>query len=385
MKTTTTTNHSPLTTPFFHNRHLLGIVPGTETVKVYGDTREEITVTVDPDEMVALGLSSARISELIAASDSKVPAGALRTARRDVFMEVDDGLDSQARVAEIPLLRSESGAIVTLGDLAQIKKEWHEPPHAVAFSDGARAVLVAVRVEDNIRVDSWAKAAREVISQFRGQAGAGIVVEITFDQSTYTKARLESLSGNLLAGAAVVVFVVLVGMGWRAALIVGAALPLSAAFALFGLTLFGQQIHQMTVFGMIIAIGLLIDNAIVVTDEVRKQLLRGLNRAQAMTQSVRHLFTPLVASTVSTIFGFMPIFLLPGNVGDFVGPIAISVILALVGSLVVSLTVIAALAAHFVNATQASLVVRCSKIWKSYPCACVMTNANAVPSTVSAR
>lgn len=138
-------------------------------------------------------------------------------------------------------------------------------------------------------------------------------------------------------------------MGWRAALVVGAALPLSAGATLFGLDVAGQQLHQMSIFGMIIAIGLLIDNAIVMTDEVRHRLAAGLTPDAAAEAAVRHLFAPLAASTFTTILGFMPIFLLPGNVGDFVGPIAIAVIFALIASFTIALTMIPALAARFVR------------------------------------
>ena len=105
-------------------------------------------------------------------------------------------------------------------------------------------------------------------------------------------------------------------MGRRAALIVGSALPLTFAM-LFGLSLLGVQIHQMSVFGMIIALGLLIDNAIVMVDEVRARIHRGPRPAQAMTDSVVYL-RPLFASTLTTVLGFAPILLLSGAIGDFI-------------------------------------------------------------------
>ncbi len=149
-------------------------------------------------------------------------------------------------------------------------------------------------------------------------------------------------------GSLVVVLVVLFFMGIKASLIVGLALPLCAAFAIFSLNFFNQQIHQMSIFGIIIAIGLLIDNAIVVTDEIRLNLQNlSLTRLGVLKKSIRHLFSPLLASTLTTILGFMPIFLLNGNIGDFIGSIAISVVMALVGSLAISLTIIAALAARY--------------------------------------
>lgn len=322
-------------------------LPGTENVRLFGETEEEVTVTVDPGELAALGLSTSDVSALIAAADAKMPAGVLRTDRRDLLMEVEGELNSIRRIAEIPLASNGSGGLIKLGDIAEVNKNWLDPPQDIAYADGSRAVLVAARVETGVRIDLWAEAARDLIASFDREMHKGMSVEVAFDQSRYTAERLSRLGGDLAAGSAVVVLVVLIGMGWRAALIVGAALPLSAAFILFGLTFFGQQIHQMTIFGMIIAIGLLIDNAIVVTDEVRKRLRQALAPREAMAAAVRHLFNPLLASTLTTILGFMPIFLLPGNVGDFVSPIAISVVLALSGSFLISMTIIAALAAVF--------------------------------------
>ena len=103
----------------------------------------------------------------------------------------------------------------------------------------------------------------------------------------------------------------------------------------------------MSIFGLIIAIGLLIDNAVVITDEVRQQRALGLAPDEAAPAAVAYLFTPLAASSFTTILGFMPIFLLSGNIGDFVGPIAVSVNLALAVSFALSMTLIPALAARF--------------------------------------
>ncbi len=122
------------------------------------------------------------------------------------------------------------------------------------------------------------------------------------------------------------------------------ALPLSAGATLFGLGAFGEQIHQMSIFGMIVAIGLLIDNAIVTTDNVVARRRAGASATEAVSGAIQHLFSSLFASTFTTVLGFLPIFLLPGNVGDFVGPIAIAVVLALIASFALAMSVIPALA-----------------------------------------
>ena len=148
-------------------------------------------------------------------------------------------------------------------------------------------------------------------------------------------------------GSLVVVLVILVMMGWRSALLVGSALPLVSAMVLFAMQLLGIPLHQMSIFGLIVAIGLLIDNAIVVVDDVTTKIRGGAARAIAISDTVGHLFVPLLGSTLTTVLAFLPIFLLPGSVGEFVGTIATTVILALIFSFLVSMTVIPSLTGIF--------------------------------------
>ena len=328
-------------------------VPGAERVNVYGDTEEEITITLDRGELAAQGLSAQQVAARIAAADPKNAAGALRGDNRDLFLEVGGELDSVARIRNLVVREGSAGRQLRLGDVASVEKSWREPPDSYAYLNGQRIVFVASASAENVRIDRWQAQADVVLAEFEAGLDDGIAVDVLFRQNEYTEERLSSLSNNLLLGAGVVMLVVFFGLGWRAALIVGAALPLSASATLFGLTFFDQQIHQMSIFGMIIAIGLLIDNAIVVTDEIQRRLSRGEDRGEAVARSVAHLFVPLLASTVTTVLGFMPIFLLPGNTGDFVGPIAISVVLALLASFLISMTIIAALAGRYVKRGEA--------------------------------
>jgi len=323
-------------------------LPGTDNVRVFGAPDEEVSVTVDAAELSSLGLSAAEVAARISRGDTKLPAGALRNADHDLFIEVDGEFRTVERVRRIPIVNA-GGRVVTVGDIADVRKDWQDPPADIAYRDGKRSILIAAQTRRDIRVDNWAGTARSMISDFASDSAAGVDVDVVFDQSTYTEERLSTLSGNLLAGAALVALIVFIGMGWRAAIIVGSALPLSAALTVFGLSVAGQQIHQMSIFGMIIAIGLLIDNAIVMTDEVKKKLDAGAERRDAVRMALSHLFVPLLASTLTTMLGFMPVFLLPGAMGDFVGPIAISVVLALAASFFIAVSIIPALAGLFLR------------------------------------
>ncbi|MFC4700976.1 efflux RND transporter permease subunit [Glaciecola siphonariae] len=322
-------------------------VPGTELVRVYGEPQEEITVTLDAQQLALTGMSLQQVSERIRSADAKLPAGVLYNAQRDIRVQVAEPLESVSIVANTPIV-TDNGDFLRLDDIAHIKRTERQPAQNIALLNGERTIFVALRMQTTVRVDQWTESIVSKAQQFNNEFAGSVRADIIFEQNKYTEQRLSELSNNLLLGSVVVMFVVLFFMGAKAAWIVGLALPLCAAFAIFSLSFFNQQIHQMSIFGIIIAIGLLIDNAIVITDEIRLNLQNtSMSRLAVLQKSIKHLFAPLLASTLTTILGFMPVFLLNGNIGDFIGGIAISVVMALVGSLAISLTVIAALAARY--------------------------------------
>jgi multidrug efflux pump subunit AcrB len=323
-------------------------VPGTELVRIYGELDEEIQVTIDPQQLTSSGLSISQASDLIAAADPKIPAGMMYSTEQNMRMQVAQELDSVATIRDLPLRATEQGGYLRLGDIATVERGARFPVNEIGLVNGQQVIFVASRMQTTLRVDTWTTNAKEIVDKFNSQYGGTVEANIVFEQNIYTQTRLSELTINLLLGSLVVMAVVFIFMGIKASWIVGLSLPLCAAFAIFSLSFFDEQIHQMSIFGIIIAIGLLIDNAIVITDEIRSKLTNpDISRIDALTKSIQHLFVPLLASTLTTILGFMPIFLLSGNIGDFIGPIAISVVMALIGSLFISMTIIAALAARF--------------------------------------
>ena len=325
----------------------LRAVPGTELVRIYGGAHEEITVLLEPDKIEAAGLTVPAVAFKASTSDARRPAGAVRTDDSTLLLEVDGALDTLERVRRLPLAADENGSLLRLGDFAEVRRGVRDPAQQIGMIDGDRAILVAARTAQEIQIDDWAAASLDMVEAFDERLGGPIERVTVFDQSTYTNARLLELASNLLLGAGVILFVVLLTMGWRQSLLVGLALPLTVAATLFGVLLLGGEIHQMSIFGMIIALGLLIDNAIVVVDEVRKRREQGMSPTKAVLETSSHLVGPLFASSLTTVLAFAPIVLLPGAAGDFVGYIGVSVILAITSSFFISMTIIAALAGRF--------------------------------------
>ena len=317
-------------------------VPGTEELELFGDPKEEIIVQIEPDQLAARGLSAADLSRQILASDAKVSAGQIRGQRGDLVLEIEGELDSITRIANTPIQYGESGLIVRLGDIAEVKKGIAEPPESAAVIDGDRGIAIGVLVREKYRIDHWARLVEQALDDFARELPEGIGLVQVFNQNRYVQQRLAGLTLNMLLGGTAVFLVVLLMMGWRNAMVVGAALPLSALMVLAGLRFLEIPIHQMSVTGLIIALGLLIDNAIVIVDDVSANLRLGWSHARAVGRSVRHLFVPLLGSTVTTALAFGPIALMPGSAGEFVGSIAISVIIAIFSSFLLAMTVVPA-------------------------------------------
>ena len=319
-------------------------LPGTDSVELFGEPDEEIQVAISQADLLALGISAQGLSQQIAASDAKVSTGELQGSSTELLFELDSALDSLDRIRAIPIRVGAAGQIAQLGDIANVSKGVQTPVSDLALVAGKQAIVVAATVESDYRVDQWAQRARDVLTDFKADLSDGLDLRVVLDQSRYVQQRLNGVIGNLLLSSVLVIGISLVVLGWRSALIVGVALPLSTLMVFGSMNVLGIPLHQMSVTGLIIALGLLIDNAIVVVDEVRVHLQSGSHPAQAVGETVKHLAVPLLASTLTTVLAFVPIATSPGGTGEFIGTIGSTVILALLSSLTLSLTVIAALA-----------------------------------------
>ncbi len=319
-------------------------VPGTKLVSVVGRPDEEVLVRLDPMRTAALGLTPDGIAAAISASDAKVRSGRMTGTGADLLLDVTGDIEMLDRVREVVVAGDGQGTTVRLGDLAEISRGPREPADAHALSDGREAILLSVMVSDGLRIDQWMSWMQDELSDFTKTLPASIEAVQIFDQSEYTGERLRDVALNMAIGVALVVAVLFVTLGLRAALVVALVLPLVSLATIASMNFIGLPLHQMSVTGLIVALGLLVDAAIVMADEVRQRLGRGLPRVEAVGGAVRRLTVPLLASTVTTALSFVPMMLLPGPAGDFVGSIAISVVLMLVWSFVIAVVITPALA-----------------------------------------
>lgn len=318
---------------------------GTKFVELFGEPREEIRVEIDEAALAARGLSLEQVAGALQAADVKIASGRASGAGTDMLIELTGDFDSMERIRDVIVNTSPSGSATLISDLGRVYKAAVSPPPAMALAQGRPAILVGVVMESGRQVDVWSDSFRALLEEYRGEAPAGLNLELTYDQSTYTRTRLAEVGQNLAMGVALVILVLLFTLGWRAALVVAIILPLCGLISITVMERTGMALHQMSITGLIVALGLLVDGSIVMTDEIRKRLLQGHSGFEAIGGAVSRLRIPLIASAATTVLAFLPMAIVPGPAGDFLGSIATAVIIMLIASTVLALVITPVLAA----------------------------------------
>jgi multidrug efflux pump subunit AcrB len=328
----------------------LRTLTGAKAVDVWGLPAEEVLVALDPARAAALGLSASEVASAVAAGDAKAQAGRLTGPGTEVVLDLAGDIAGLDRVREIVLREGSQGSVLRVGDVAEVTRGPRPPRDALALVDGREAILIGVRIEEGLRVDLWMEGLQAKVAAFADTLPGSLEVRQVFDQAVYTADRLSDVAVNMAIGMALVIGVLFLTLGARAALVVALVLPLVTLATLGTMRFIGLPLHQMSVTGLIVALGLLVDAAIVMTDEIQTRLSEGLDRRQAVSAAVRRLAVPLLASTLTTVLSFVPMILLPGGAGDFISAIAIAVVLMLSWSLIVALTITPAMAGWWLSA-----------------------------------
>ncbi|MEZ9893076.1 efflux RND transporter permease subunit [Vibrio lentus] len=322
----------------------LRTLSGTEFVDEYGMLQEEIQISLRTADAAALGRSSANIAESLEGADAKNSAGELVSAYSRFGLEIKSELDSIERIKQVPIATDSNGHIIRMEDIASVKRGEKTPQDQIAIIDGEPGVIVAARMHPDLRVDNWTSRANALISRFEQELPSNIQVNVLFNQQGYTETRLDDLGKSLMIGFGLILIVLFVTLGVRAAILVAISLPLTSLLTLSIMKMTGVPINQMSVTGLIVALGIMVDNAVVMVDTIQAYRLKGQQRAEATMNALKHLWVPLLGSTLTTVLAFAPIILMPGASGEFVGGIAITVSFSLIGSYIISHTLIAGLA-----------------------------------------
>ena len=323
-------------------------VPDIGRIDLLADPGETLEIAIEPARLREFGISTDHIASQIHAANQVVPGGTLKVGERNLVLRASTDLTSLEELAALPIHLG-NGALLPLSEIAEIRLRPAEPATERLWHDGRPAVGLGIIIPENrLNAVRFGRQVRARVASLQPEY-APLVIEEMFYQPAWVEARLSELGRSLLLGVLIVAGVLLAFMGLRLGLIVAGLLPLVTLTGLALYAMGGGVLHQMAVAGMVIALGMLVDNAIVMVENLQWHLDRGKTPAQAAAAAVRELAGPLAAATGTTLAAFSPLLLAAGDTADFTRAIPIMVMLILVVSYFYAI---------FVTPSMASLVLQ---------------------------
>lgn len=321
-------------------------------VDLYGVQDERIWLRFDRAVLAQLGLDPRTVLDSIAQQNQILPSGTLFTedGMRHA-LEPSGDLRDIADLEAVPI-RTPSGSLVYVRDLVEVERGYVDPPRRPVLFDGRAAVVLAVAMRSNVDIKAFGRQIDALLERERAEMPVGMTLETITHQPPIVAASVAEATSNLGQTLLTVLIVVMLFLGLRAGAIVGTIVPLTICLTLVGMLLFEIPLHRVSIAAVIIALGLLVDNGVVITEDIKKRIDGGDPRLDAALAASRTLAVPLLTSTLTTIFAFLPLVLAPDATGEFLRALAQVVAITLLASWLLSITVTPLFCVHFLPESE---------------------------------
>jgi len=336
-------------------------VPDMGRVELLGDPGEALEVSPISERLIEFGTDFDQLAAAIHRAHQIIPGGSLRADDRSLVLRAQTDYQTLQALAALPIAGA-NGSLLPLGELADIRLRPAEPATERVWYQGQPAIALGIVIPENrLNAVRFGEQLRAHLDELRPHY-APLQIEEMFYQPYWVERRLGELGRSLLLGVLIVALVLLLAMGARTGMIVALLLPLVTFSSLAVYAIGGGVLHQMAVAGMVIALGMLVDNAIVMVENLQWHLDRGKPPAQAAATAVRELAGPLAAATGTTLAAFTPLLLSSGDTADFTRAIPIMVVLILVVSYLYAVFVTPNMAAAWLRPNSAGDPPRLERI-----------------------
>lgn len=324
-------------------RGQLQSVPGMRISLPYGGASRQVMVDLDPDALHAFGLSASEVSTIVGQQNLTLPSGTLREGGRELPVEINASPETVSAFLDIPL-RSVEGRTVLLRDVANVR-DGEAVSTNIARLDGQNAVMISILKLGNASTVDIIDGVLERLPEIRASAPEGMNIEPIFDQSVFVRAAVKGVEHEIVLVGALVAGVVLLFLGsWRSTLIVLTSIPLALLCSIIGLRLIGETFNLMTLGGLALAIGILVDNSLVEIENIKRHIAMGKDVRTSILDGANEVAFPEFVSTISICIVFLPIFLLTGTAADVFRPLALAVVFAMLASYLLARTLVPTLA-----------------------------------------
>ena len=326
----------------------ISTLPLVARVDLYGIQEERIWIELDPVFMSQVGIDPTTIVRTITSQNVVMSGGTVNAAGQRIVIEPSGDFQSIEDLENLAI-ETNSGGLLYLQDLASIKRGYVDPPTSPAYYNGQPAIVLGVSMVASSNVVELGNQVTAELASIMPRLPVGMDLDVAIFQPDLVQASVSSATSNLLQTVAVVLVVVMLFLGWKTGLIVGAMVPLTMMVTLVVMSVWGIELHRVSIAAIIVALGLLVDNGVVIAEDIRQRLDRGQAKLEAAFDTPKNLAIPLLTSSLTTVLAFMPLVLIEDGSGEFLRSLGQVLAIALIGSWLISISITPALCYWFLS------------------------------------
>ncbi len=321
-------------------RDELLLIDEVAKVDIHGEQEERVFVEYNNARLAELGLSPGQLKNILESRNIINPGGQVRTLNEEIVLEPSGNFESVEDLAHTIISLPGRDELIYLEDVAEIKRSYIDPPRRKMRASGQPGLALAISMREGGNILVLGEEVEKSIARAQESYPHGVDFEFTQFQAGEVAQKVDDFAGNLLQAVAIVMLVMLVSLGLRTGLVVASLIPMAIVMAFIFMALFDVGINSMSLAALIIALGLLVDNAIVVSESIMVQMAEGKPAKDAAIATAAELKTPLLVSSLTTAAAFLPIYLAKSAVGEYTAALFQVVTITLLCSWVLALTMI---------------------------------------------
>ena len=323
-------------------------VPGVAIPSPYGGRTRQITLDMDPHALASLGLSAQDVGNALAAQNQIIPAGTAKIGMYEYTIELNDSPTVISAINNFPI-KTVNGATITLGQVAHVR-DGSPPQQNEVRVDGRRAVLMSILKGGSASTLAVVAGVKALLPHIEESLPKSLKIVLMGDQSGFVKAAIVSVAREGIIAAVLTSLMILVFLGsWRSTIIIAVSIPLAVLSAIILLSVFGQTLNVMTLGGLALAVGILVDDATVTIENINWHLEQGKQVKEAILDGAAQIVTPAFVSLLCICIVFVPMFMLDGVAGFLFRPMAMAVMFAMISSFILSRTLVPTLAMYLLK------------------------------------
>ena len=356
-------------------RNELLTLPDAAKVEIQGGQEERVFVEYSNARLAEVGLSAAQLMQILQSRNIVLPGGVINTGDERIALEPSGNFETIEELAQTIIDVPGRRELLSLEDIARVERGYVDPPEVRVRASGVPGLSLAVSLRDGGNLIDLGAQVQAKIAELEARYPIGVEFDFVSFQPAIVDRKVDNFVGNLLQAVAIVMVVMLVSLGLRTGLVVSSLIPMTILSSLLVMGLFGIGLDQMSLAALIISLGLLVDNAIVMSESILVGMNEGKKALQAAIDSATELRIPLLTASLTTAAAFLPIYLAESTTGEYTAPLFKVVSITLLCSWLLSLTMIPLLAVQFMrakgSAAEASYNSRLYQRYRGFLLACL--------------